>query len=53
MSCPRITLTMLLHFAGLFRPVHSTQNYIQITGLGDFTKINVAAGDEGGELGEY
>ncbi|KAH9471862.1 hypothetical protein Pst134EA_002494 [Puccinia striiformis f. sp. tritici] len=38
---------------GTFRTMHyvRTQHYIQITALGDFTKINVPAGDEGGELG--
>ncbi|KAI9609928.1 hypothetical protein KEM48_006939 [Puccinia striiformis f. sp. tritici PST-130] len=37
---------------GTFRTMHyvRTQHYIQITALGDFTKINVPAGDEGGEL---
>ncbi|KAF7974317.1 hypothetical protein HWV62_12484 [Athelia sp. TMB] len=27
-----------------------TPDYVQVTGVGDFTKINVAAGDGGGEL---
>jgi hypothetical protein len=27
-----------------------TSNYVQITGVGDFTKVNIRAGDEGGEL---
>lgn len=27
-----------------------TEHYVQVTGTGDFTKINVKAGDEGGEL---
>jgi hypothetical protein len=32
--------------------VHSleTPDYIQVTGTGDLTKINIAAGDGGGEL---
>ncbi|ORY88150.1 hypothetical protein BCR35DRAFT_302083 [Leucosporidium creatinivorum] len=37
---------------GTFTGVHfiRTPHYIQITAVGDFTKINVAAKDEGGEL---
>ena len=27
-----------------------TPHYIQVTGTGDFTKMNIASGDEGGEL---
>jgi hypothetical protein len=27
-----------------------TPDYIQVTGTGDFTKINIRAGDSGGEL---
>jgi hypothetical protein len=27
-----------------------THDYVQITGVGDFTKINVLKGDAGGEL---
>ncbi|KAI0754238.1 hypothetical protein C8Q80DRAFT_1296968 [Daedaleopsis nitida] len=27
-----------------------TPDYVQVTGVGDLTKINIAAGDEGGEL---
>ena len=27
-----------------------TPDYVQITGVGDFTKINIPAGDSGGEL---
>lgn len=27
-----------------------THNYVQVTGVGNFTKINVRAGDAGGEL---
>ncbi|KAH8926465.1 hypothetical protein BT69DRAFT_1347994 [Atractiella rhizophila] len=30
-----------------------TPDYVQITGTGDFTKINVPKGDEGGELDPY
>jgi hypothetical protein len=26
-----------------------TPSYVQVTGLGDFTRINVQAGDDGGE----
>ncbi|KAJ3569901.1 hypothetical protein NP233_g4761 [Leucocoprinus birnbaumii] len=37
---------------GTLSGVHfvETPDYVQITGVGDFTKINVAKGDEGGEL---
>jgi len=37
---------------GTLKGVHfvQTKDYIQITGVGDFTKINVKKGDEGGEL---
>jgi hypothetical protein len=27
-----------------------TEHYVQVTGTGDFTKINIKAGDAGGEL---
>lgn len=38
--------------AGTLKGVHfvKTPDYVQITGMGDFTKINVKARDEGGEL---
>jgi hypothetical protein len=38
--------------AGTLTGVHfvKTPDYIQITGQGDFTKINISAGDDGGEL---
>ncbi|KXN91764.1 Extracellular exo-alpha-L-arabinofuranosidase [Leucoagaricus sp. SymC.cos] len=37
---------------GTLKSVHfvETPDYVQITGVGDFTKINVRAGDSGGEL---
>ncbi|MBW0489445.1 hypothetical protein O181_029160 [Austropuccinia psidii MF-1] len=37
---------------GTFRNLHyvRTPHYVQITGLGDFTKVNVPSGDTGGEL---
>ena len=37
---------------GTLKGVHfvKTPDYVQITGVGDFTKINVRKGDEGGEL---
>ncbi|KAM0752178.1 hypothetical protein T439DRAFT_287485 [Meredithblackwellia eburnea MCA 4105] len=37
---------------GALTGVHfvQTRNYIQITGTGDFTKMNIPKGDEGGEL---
>ncbi|KAJ7719505.1 carbohydrate-binding module family 13 protein [Mycena metata] len=37
---------------GTLKGVHfvTTPDYVQFTGKGDFTKINVKAGDEGGEL---
>jgi len=37
---------------GTLKGVHfvRTKDYVQVTGVGDFTKINVQAGDEGGEL---
>lgn len=37
---------------GTLKGVHfvQTEDYVQITGVGDFTKINIRAGDEGGEL---
>jgi hypothetical protein len=38
--------------AGTFTGLHwvTTPDYVQLTGKGKFTKVNVAAGDEGGEL---
>jgi len=38
--------------AGTLQQVHfvQTPDYVQVTGNGDFTKCNVAAGDAGGEL---
>jgi hypothetical protein len=37
---------------GTLKGVHfvKTPEYVQITGVGDFTKMNVRAGDDGGEL---
>lgn len=37
---------------GTLKGVHfvQTPDYVQVTGVGDFTKINVLNGDEGGEL---
>ncbi|THU82741.1 carbohydrate-binding module family 13 protein [Dendrothele bispora CBS 962.96] len=37
---------------GALKGVHfvKTPDYVQVTGVGDFTKINVPAGDAGGEL---
>ncbi|KAJ7719513.1 carbohydrate-binding module family 13 protein [Mycena metata] len=37
---------------GTLKGVHfvTTPDYVQVTGKGDFTKINAKAGDEGGEL---
>ncbi|CAD6915499.1 unnamed protein product [Tilletia controversa] len=37
---------------GILNSVHfvKTPTYVQVTGTGDFTKINILAGDEGGEL---
>ncbi|KAK7461783.1 hypothetical protein VKT23_008215 [Stygiomarasmius scandens] len=37
---------------GTLKGVHfvKTPDYVQVTGVGDFTKINVPAGDAGGEL---
>lgn len=37
---------------GTFNSIHwvETEDYIQITGTGDLTKMNIVAGDEGGEL---
>lgn len=37
---------------GTFTGLHwvTTPDYVQLTGKGKFTKVNVAAGDEGGEL---
>jgi len=37
---------------GTLKGVHfvKTPDYVQITGVGDFTKLNVRKGDEGGEL---
>lgn len=41
--------------AGTFSGVHfvKTPDYVQITGQGDFTKINIPNGDEGGELDNH
>jgi len=38
--------------AGTLKGVHfvKTPDYVQVTGVGDFTKINVLKGDSGGEL---
>ncbi len=38
--------------AGTLQGVHfvKTPDYVQVTGVGDFTKINIKKGDEGGEL---
>ncbi|OAV97132.1 hypothetical protein PTTG_05758 [Puccinia triticina 1-1 BBBD Race 1] len=38
---------------GTFKNLHfvHTPHYVQITALGNFTKVNVPAGDKGGELG--
>lgn len=37
---------------GTLKGVHfvHTPDYVQVTGVGDFTKINIPAGDSGGEL---
>jgi hypothetical protein len=37
---------------GTLKAVHfvETPDYVQITGTGDFTKINIPKGDSGGEL---
>lgn len=37
---------------GTLQGVHfvKTPEYVQVTGVGDFTKINIAAGDAGGEV---
>jgi hypothetical protein len=37
---------------GTLKGVHfvKTKDYVQVTGVGDFTKINVKANDDGGEL---
>ncbi|KAG6846198.1 hypothetical protein H0H93_015475, partial [Arthromyces matolae] len=37
---------------GALKGVHfvKTKNYVQVTGVGDFTKMNIKKGDEGGEL---
>ncbi|KAG6915946.1 hypothetical protein DXG01_009168 [Tephrocybe rancida] len=37
---------------GALKGVHfvKTPNYVQVTGVGDFTKLNILQGDEGGEL---
>jgi len=37
---------------GALKGVHfvKTPEYVQVTGVGDFTKINIAKGDAGGEL---
>ncbi|CCA67406.1 hypothetical protein PIIN_01237 [Serendipita indica DSM 11827] len=41
--------------AGTFSGVHwvKTPDYVQITGAGDFTKIHIPAGDDGGELDNH
>jgi len=38
--------------AGTLKGVHfvKTPDYVQVTGVGDFTKINVPKGDSGGEM---
>ena len=40
---------------GTLTGVHfvKTPQYVQVTGQGDFTKINIANGDEGGELDNH
>jgi len=40
---------------GTLQGVHfvKTPQYVQVTGQGDFTKINIPAGDEGGELDNH
>ncbi|KAF8896644.1 carbohydrate-binding module family 13 protein [Infundibulicybe gibba] len=40
---------------GTLEGVHfiKTPDYVQVTGVGDFTKINVPAGDSGGELDSH
>ncbi|KAI9618413.1 hypothetical protein KEM48_006737, partial [Puccinia striiformis f. sp. tritici PST-130] len=54
--CKQLTLTSDPHSKSPRRPIadencHSrTPHYVQITALGDFTKVNVPQGDEGGEL---
>lgn len=37
---------------GTLQGVHfvKTPEYVQITGVGDFTKMNIPAGDDGGEM---
>mgnify|MGYP007100400240 CR=1 FL=1 len=37
---------------GTIKSAHylQTPHYTQVTGTGDFTKINIQAGDDGGEL---
>ena len=37
---------------GTLKGVHfvKTPEYVQVTGVGDFTKINIPKGDDGGEL---
>jgi hypothetical protein len=41
--------------AGTLTGVHwvKTPEYVQITGVGDFTKINIPQGDDGGELDNH
>ena len=41
--------------AGTLKGVHfvKTKDYVQITGVGDFTKINIKNKDEGGELDNH
>lgn len=38
--------------AGAITGAHfvQTEHYVQITGVGDLTKLNIPAGDDGGEL---
>ena len=40
--------------AGAIKGAHflDTPHYTQITGYGDFTTMNIVAGDQGGELGK-
>lgn len=41
--------------AGTMKGVHfvKTPDYVQVTGVGDFTKINIKKGDDGGELDNH
>ncbi|KAF5331744.1 hypothetical protein D9758_017189 [Tetrapyrgos nigripes] len=40
---------------GTLKGVHfvKTPDYVQVTGVGDFTKINIPSGDDGGELDSH